>query len=702
MQNPCFVLPFRPCHLARLVGAALPWIALSGPVVHAEALDPATDLTLPPVVVTAAVTQSPTRSSIDPRAAQQPQPASDGASVLKAFPGMSVIRKGGIDGDPVFRGMAASRLNILADGEQLLGGCGMRMDPPTAYVFPDAYTRVTLIKGPQTVLNGPGASAGTVLFERSVPRFDEPGMAADAAVGGGSFGRWDAFVDGRVGNRQGHFQLQGSRAESGDYRDGNGRDVHSAYRRENAEASIGWRPDEDTLVELRAGSSRARAAYGDRSMDGARFDREHVGLKVARERLSPLVHQLEGQVFHNDIDHVMDNFSLRTPPANLAQWMASNPDRKTSGGRLSATLRPSDADKVVLGLDHQHNVHTVRGSGMGGETVSPYASRARVEDARFENLGIFGEWTRAQGNEQRLVSGLRADRWRAQDQRTTLTSGMTSLGANPTAGQVRNETLWSGFVRHEHDFGEHTEVHIGLGHVERAPDYWELISKESVASTSAFASTRREKTTQLDLGAVLRDGPWEAFVSGYAGRVDDYILIQSMTSKPGGMGPRNTTVARNIDAWTWGAEAGARRKLGEAWGVNGSLAWARGQNRTDDRPLGQMPALEARLGLNWESGAWSAGGLLRAVASQKRQALYQGNIVGQDLGPTAGFGVVSVHAGWRLDKRVIASVGIDNVFDKAYAEAINRAGATVAGYDTTTRVNEPGRAWWAKVRVSFE
>ena len=53
----------------------------------------------------------------------------------KNIPGFSVIRKGGTDGDPVFRGMAASRLSILLDGETILGGCGNCMDPPTAYVF---------------------------------------------------------------------------------------------------------------------------------------------------------------------------------------------------------------------------------------------------------------------------------------------------------------------------------------------------------------------------------------------------------------------------------------------------------------------------------------------------------------------------------------------------------------------------------------
>lgn len=84
----------------------------------------------------------------DPKASQIPVPASDGASFLQNIAGFNVIRKSATDGDPVLRGLAGSRLNALLDGAEFNGGCGMRMDPPTAYVFPEAYDKVTVIKGP--------------------------------------------------------------------------------------------------------------------------------------------------------------------------------------------------------------------------------------------------------------------------------------------------------------------------------------------------------------------------------------------------------------------------------------------------------------------------------------------------------------------------------------------------------------------------
>ncbi|MCL2161501.1 MAG: TonB-dependent receptor plug domain-containing protein, partial [Betaproteobacteria bacterium] len=143
---------------------------------------------LDPVVVTAAPMSDPLTVTTNAKAPRQPVPAHDGADYLKTIPGFSIIRKGGTDGDPVFRGMAGSRLNILADGEMIHGGCGGRMDPPTAYIYPESFDRITVLKGPQSVAWGP-VSAGTVLFERDFKPYGTPGYRFFGSAMFGSFGR---------------------------------------------------------------------------------------------------------------------------------------------------------------------------------------------------------------------------------------------------------------------------------------------------------------------------------------------------------------------------------------------------------------------------------------------------------------------------------------------------------------------------------
>ncbi len=70
-----------------------------------------------------------------------------------------------------FAGQFGSRLALLTNGTQMLGACPGRMDTPSAYIAPETFDVLTLIKGPQTVLWGPGASAGVVRFERERPDF---------------------------------------------------------------------------------------------------------------------------------------------------------------------------------------------------------------------------------------------------------------------------------------------------------------------------------------------------------------------------------------------------------------------------------------------------------------------------------------------------------------------------------------------------
>src|SRR5690606_8653686 len=74
------------------------------------------------IVVTAPRTTGPLEVVTDPGKPRQPLPAHDGADYLKTIPGFSVIRKGGTDGDPLFRGMAGSRINVLTSEAMLLGG----------------------------------------------------------------------------------------------------------------------------------------------------------------------------------------------------------------------------------------------------------------------------------------------------------------------------------------------------------------------------------------------------------------------------------------------------------------------------------------------------------------------------------------------------------------------------------------------------
>lgn len=674
-----------------LVGAAL---------VRADDLPPGVT-TLPTVVVTTQHTREPLVVTADPQAPAQPAPARDGADVLKSIPGFSVIRKGGTDGDPVLRGLAGSRLGIQIDGECIFGGCGNRMDPPTAYVFPNAYDRITVIKGPQTVLHGPGNSAGVVLFERDYRQLSAATANLNAALTVASFDRVDAMADAFAGSPDVQVRATGTRTRSGDYQDGDGRAVHTGYDRWSANANAVWTPDARTFVEFSSARSDGEAAYADRSMDGVKFDRTNYALRARRTNLSPFVAAAEVHAYYNYVDHVMDNYSLRTfvSTAMMPGKSVSNPDRLTTGGLAQVELTPTAALRVTTGVDTQRNVHKLRSTG--NEDASPYEAKPRGEDARFTQVGFFAEGRYDLADQRRLIAGARLDRWEVTDQRSKVQINMMTTFANPTAGRTRDSDLLSGFARYEQDLSTTPlTLYAGLGRVQRFPDYWEMIKNESATSVSAFG-TKPETTTQFDTGAIYRHNGLELSVSLFAADIADYILVQSNYAKAAMMGTRSAIIARNVDASTYGGELGLGWLIADHWKLDASMACVHGENDTDGVPLAQMPPLEGRLALAYATDHWSVGGLLRAVAAQNRVAVNQGNIVGQDIGPSAGFAVLSLNASWQVHKSARVSVGLDNVLDQTYAEHISRAGSVVAGFTQTTRVNEPGRTAWLKLDLAL-
>ncbi|SEM88593.1 iron complex outermembrane recepter protein [Pseudomonas sp. ok272] len=653
---------------------------------------------LSPTVITAIAPSSPLTIVTNPKDPRQPVPASDGGDYLKTIPGFALVRNGGTNGDPVLRGMFGSRLNILTNGSMLLGACPGRMDAPTSYISPETYDTLTVIKGPQTVLWGPGASAGTVLFDREPEHFGELGARVNASVLGGSNGRFDKVVDAAAGGPRGYVRVIGNTAHADDYRDGNYDTVPSRYDKWNGDVALGWTPTPDTLLELTAGKGDGQARYAGRGMDGSQFLRESLGLRFEQSNLSDVLEKLEAQVYYNYADHVMDNYTLRTPSGTgmMAGPMASNVDRRTLGARVKATWRWVDL-QLISGLDAQTNEHRQR-SAMGVDT---YKDVPRTQDADFHNYGVFGELTWYAADRDRLISGARLDRAAAKDYRQTLGNGMMSR-PNPTADDTRVDTLPSGFLRYEHDLADSpATLYAGLGHAERFPDYWELFSPKSgpAGSLNTFDAIKPEKTTQLDVGLQYKTRDLEAWVSAYVGEIHDYILFDYTPTRMG----MSTSRAENINARIMGGELGAAYNLSAQWKADATLAYAWGKDTTHDSALPQMPPLDARLGLTYSQDNWSTGALWRVVAAQNRIDPNKGNVVGKDYDKSPGFGVFSLNGAYRIDKHWKVSSGVDNLFAKAYAEHLNLAGNAGFGYPANDpqAINEPGRTFWTKVDMSF-
>lgn len=650
---------------------------------------------LTPIVVTAQQDQQQQALIVtaDPKQPIQPIPASDGAAYLRSIMGFNSLQSGGTNGDVTFRGMFGSRIKILTDGTENLGSCPGRMDAPTSYIAPESFDKITVIKGPQTVLYANSGSAATVLFERQAPKFDkDQHYQGNVSVVAGSNGRLDHNVDAAVGNAEFYARLNANRSKSNSYKDGDGRTVPSSWEKWSSDVALGWTPDADTQVELRAGKSDGESLYAGRSMDGVKFARESLGLSVKKQNLSEYLKAVEAQVDYNFNDHVMDNFSLRpfNKMGGMSMKMASNPARKTLNSRLNSVWQWNQW-QLQTGIDHQSNEHLSR-SGM----LNTYVTLPRKKDMKFESYGAFAELGYDINAEHKLITGARVDDVKVDDLRVN----------SATFNQERKKTLPSGFIRleNEHSFtsGGQGKSYVGIGHVERMPDYWELFSPKrgNAGSINAFEGVNPEKTTQLDIGYSQDWGKLSLSTSAYAGLIQDYILI---TYQPfaNSMSKGLTSGAKNVDAQIAGVETSLSYQWTDRWMTDANLAYAWGKNTTDHMPLPQIAPLEARFNLKYVTDQYSIGAYLRSVAKQSRIAYQQGNIVGYDLAQTAGFSTFALNGTYRISSNTDLAVGVDNVFDKTYHEHLNKAGNAGFGYASEQQINNPGRNYWARISMKF-
>lgn len=617
----------------------------------------------------------------DPKQPTQPIPAVDGAAYLQSIVGFNQIKNGGANGDVTFRGMFGSRIKILTDGTENLGACPSRMDNPASYVSPESYDKITVVKGPQTVQYAHTGSAATVIFEREPEQLtSEKPYRGQASVMVGSYGRLDHNIEAAVGDESKYVRLNANRSVADSYQDGAGNTVPSDWEKWNADLAFGWTPNEDTWVELKGGKSDGEAVYAGRSMDGSKFARESLGLHIEKKNLGEVIKKIEAQVDYSYNDHVMDNFSLRefTPAGGMSMPMASNVARRTINSRVAMT---TDWDRISLvsGLDVQNNKHSAR-KGM----MNTYKDKPRVTDMDFQSYGAFGELSYTFNDQHKLVTGARVDQAKIDNLATDI---------------ERKETLPSGFIRIESELAEHVKTYAGLGYVERVPDYWELFSTKYHQSTgTTFADLENEKTAQFDAGYQYEQGAFKSWASVYAGLIQDYILVAYTPT--GSMG-RLEAKSRNVDATIAGAEAGVAYQLTDQIQADISAMYAWGENTTDHTALPQIAPLEGRFNLRYVQDKYNLGLLWRVVAAQDRTSSREGNIIGYDVADSKGFGTLSLNGTYNLQKGIDLSVGIDNVFDKNYAEHLNKLGSSGFGYAATEQFNNIGRNYWARISMKF-
>lgn len=620
--------------------------------------------------------------------------AGDLAELLRAVNGVSAGRMGGHGLEPVIRGQSQGQLNVRSDGGVVMGACPNRMDPPTSFAVASGVDRVIVVKGVQSLAHGSGGTGGTILVERELPWSRGPGTAGRVGAGVGDNGlQWRADSQLLWRGERAALRMDAGAGEYDDYVDGDGEAVRSGFRRRSLHAMAGRDFGDAGVLEF--GVERAEtldARFAGAGMD-APLDRM-TGARLAWRR-NLAGGELSVRGWRNEVDHVMDNFSLRPQPA-MAMRVPAESD--TQGGDLRFETSVG-AWSLTTGLDLSTNRRqATRFAGPSPQSLT-MVNAYLWPDARLDQAGAFAEGERALG-EGKLTAGLRVDRFQAEARLAAQSPSPMAMAPSAFYAMYYGSTdaRWddtgvSGLLRIEQPLAGGLTGFAGLSRTTRAADATERFLAAPATTPSGRwignPDLALEKHLQLDLGLAWQGQAASASLAAFADRVDDYILRDRARGQDGVLRADGASIYRNVDASLVGLETEGRWQLTEALVLEAEAAWVRGQNRDDDRPLAQIPPLNGTLALAWDTtaGEWRAS--LRGAARQDRVDDDVTTGSGLDARQTPGFGVLDL--GWsrefgahrlRLDLR--------NAFDRTYAEHLNRANLDPFN-PVPVQVNEPGR-----------
>ena len=626
-----------------------------------------------------------------------PRPSSDAADFLRQKPEFSAAKIGGTAGTIYLRGLGGPRLGIVMNDSLEEAGANHGTDPATSYIQPDAHDHITVVKGPNSVLYG-SSMGGLVIFNETPKKFEKPDVRARLVGGLGSFGRRDLTADVTIGAPL--VQLRGiSSFNRGDnYKDGSGQEFFSFFKRNSNKLIATFTPTKDITAEFSAEQGDAQVAFPAFSLmgDGIHFKRAILGSRFTVANISEKFRKLELQLYDRNLDHHMDNFTLRPVTVDILNPdppgpLITNTNRRTLmqifRGRSARTVATFDLTEKTVGvIGYEHKDEKFAGDNQTEGTLciitSCTTNRIFVPfyDLHTISNSAFSEVTHTVNPTTTVKTGARRDYFNTHSGELT-----TFLGAPlDTSNSQRDDITNSGFIRIEKEIHGDAIAFISLANGERPASNLER------ASFNGF-NLKKEKNREINIGLNVSRPTWQGSITVFGSRINDYILVSQGIN------------SQNVDVDRVGTEFDVTKQITPQWRLFGNLAWIRAENLTGHGqgsvPLAQTPPLDSRFGLIFQQGTFSLTLAGRAVMKQDRIDPGYGNSLGIDNPtPTPGFETANMSMSWRPIKQTQLSMGIENIFDRTYYEHLSRRiGDVPPGFVNFGRVNEPGRALWFRV-----
>ena len=634
---------------------------------------------------------------------------SDTARILTSIPGVSANSGGGFSSMPALRGLSEQRIRVLVDGQPIDAACPNDMNSPLSYTVPQSIASIEVIPGVAPVSMGGDNIGGVISVAAAEPRF----ATGDAAL---LTGEASAFFRSNGDGFGGTVSLTGasehvsatytgSYTQADNYRGGGSKGTvrSTEFAKTDHALALAWQSALG-LFEIKGGYHFSPyEGFANQAMD---MTANSSWFLQGRYRGMFDWGNVELSASWRDTDHEMNFLADKLPGS-----MPMNTEVHTTTAAAKFEIPVSTRDTMKLGGEYHHQWLNDWWPPVAGSMMMGPGTFLNVNGAHRNRVGGYVEWQSQWSDALSSVVGARIDHvsmntGNVAPYGTSMMQMDDVMAANAfnAASHKREDDNWSLSALVTWAPSSTLAVELGYARKARSPNIYERYSwgRGAMASRmigwfgdgNGYVGNLALKPEQADtISAALKLAPAPGIairISPYYTRVDDYIdarFVKVLTNMMGMPTPFVQLQFANLDAEFVGLDLSgeavlAKSDAGETR-LTGSLAWVRGQNRSDGLPLYHQMPVDVKLGVSHQAGALELGGELEWVDRKDRVDTRRNEPV------TRAYALVNLRAAYTLGAWRF-SVEADNLFDKGYDLPLG--GVSLGDYKATGTLRPvPGR-----------
>ena len=266
--------------------------------------------------------------------------------------------------------------------------------------------------------------------------------------------------------------------------------IPSELSRDRFDLSYGFEDDATKLTVFAGLLDTENAGTPALAMDIRSIDTVLYGLRLSRHFSEDI--SIRARASYNDVEHWMDNFSLRPPPAMGGMYRQNFTTGKGGEFGIAGTFGFVPGD-LTIGADGRIAAHTSDISNPN----NPLFAIANFNDVNRDLAGMFAEWKQAAGDGEFEI-GVRFNRVEASAGEVSAAGmmGMMDMHAQALAGAFNAASRNVDFnntdvvAKYRKPAGDGNAFIVEVGSKTRAPSYQELYLWLPLQATGGLADGR--------------------------------------------------------------------------------------------------------------------------------------------------------------------------------------------------------------------